>query len=168
MSTRKLNPKPKVAMTINATKARLRGTSASAPSSTTAISSNALTPQQVIMLEVLQKSGGVELPLAAFESACAAATHEPFSRRMYSALRVAKYISAEFVSTDGLPRMLGLTISATGRRALWKHLASADHTACIGFTPPRTFATTTPYTPPANVYQRNYGHPHIASHGVRC
>lgn len=25
-----------------------------------------------------------------------------------------------------------------------------------------------PYTPPANTYQRNSGHPDITSHGVRC
>ena len=110
-----------------------------------------LTDVQVIMLEVLRKAGGVEMTVSEFEAACSS-TAEPYSRRAYRTLRQAGFIDTGYDSVDGQPRLLGLTISAKGRKALHMHYALVQQKACVGFTPPRTYTNTEPYNPPANVY----------------
>ena len=62
------------------------------------------------------------------------------------------------------------SISMAGKRALCDYARKLEWAAnrAMAAPPPTRDTLGTFYTPPSNVYYRNAGHTHIASHGVRC
>lgn len=61
-------------------------------------------------------------------------------------------------------------VSMHGRRAFWHymHKLQQDAERALAAPPPTYNTKGQAYVPPSNVYYRNAGHTHIASHGVRC
>jgi hypothetical protein len=167
MTARKAAPKAKVCIVINRAKARLTAAAADKPvdMAPANIPGTAIIKGlQAAMLDALVTAGGRAMTRT--ELITASGASESTARRPFVDLRERELI--DVAERAGERGMQLITINAKGRKALWSyHQAEANHTRHAA-TPARTHISTDPYTPTASAYYRNSGHPHIASHGVRC
>ena len=167
MTARKPNPLPRVCIVLNAEKSRLTAAAASVPSSYAEATPGtaSINVLQARMLDALLAAG--DRALGRVELISAADSNHSTIARPFADLRERGLVAVEQPGGERRPQYI--TLTPKGRKALHAYRqAQANAIRGSHSTPPRTYICTEPYVVPTATYTRNTGHPHIASHGVRC
>lgn len=120
---------------------------------------------QAAMLDVLREAPEPITCASLFEKMDFSRTH---GMQQMSGLRDQDLVTEVSPYSPKIPATW--SISMAGRRALRDYGRKLEQAAerAMAAQPPTHSFLGTDYTPPSNVYYRNAGHRHIASHGVRC